>query len=111
MVSKRQLQNFPPQQNRPFGPFCRSTTKPYSPEYVLGGGVQTASRPRQTDSKSSIFLGWEVLQLPLKILAFLLPAFLFSIPGYYEPWGKDADLKIARPHQQQEIHLSLMAQG
>jgi hypothetical protein len=63
---KRQLQNSSPQQNRPFEPFCRPTAKPYSPEYVLGGGVQAALRPRQTDSKLSIFLGRGVLQLPHK---------------------------------------------
>jgi putative component of membrane protein insertase Oxa1/YidC/SpoIIIJ protein YidD len=28
-----------------------------------------------------------------KILPFLLPLFLHALPGYYEPWGKDADLK------------------
>ena len=49
--------------------------------------------------------------MAFKILAFLFPVFLFSIPGYYEPWGKDADLKFAPPPQQQEIHLSLMALG
>src|SRR5579862_3629746 len=49
--------------------------------------------------------------MAFKILAFLFPVLLFSIPGYYEPWGKDADLKFAPPPQQQEIHLSLMAQG
>ena len=28
-----------------------------------------------------------------KLLLFLLPLFLHAIPGYYEPWGKDSDLK------------------
>jgi hypothetical protein len=45
-------------------PFCRPIAKPYSSEYVLGYGVQVALRPRQTDSKSSIFLGRGVLQPP-----------------------------------------------
>jgi O-6-methylguanine DNA methyltransferase len=63
-LPRRQLQNSPPQKNRPFESFCLPTTKPYSPEYVLGGGVQAAWRPRQTDSKSSILLGRGVLQLP-----------------------------------------------
>jgi putative component of membrane protein insertase Oxa1/YidC/SpoIIIJ protein YidD len=49
--------------------------------------------------------------MAFKILAFLLPAFLFSIPGYHEPWGKDSDLKLSHPSEQQEIHPSLMAQG
>ncbi len=50
--------------------------------------------------------------MAFKILSLLAPVFLFSMPGYYEPWGKDADLKFAPPpQQQQEIHLSLMAQG
>jgi hypothetical protein len=48
----------------PPGPF--RVFAAYSLEYVLGGGVRVASRPRQTDSKSSIFLGREVLQFPLK---------------------------------------------
>ncbi|MBS0614997.1 MAG: membrane protein insertion efficiency factor YidD [Verrucomicrobia bacterium] len=26
-------------------------------------------------------------------IIFLLPVLLFSLPGYHEPWGKDADLK------------------
>jgi len=60
-----QLQNSLPQQNRPFGPFCRPAAKSYSLEYVLGGGVRVALRPRQTDPKSSIFLGRGVLQLAL----------------------------------------------
>jgi putative component of membrane protein insertase Oxa1/YidC/SpoIIIJ protein YidD len=46
-----------------------------------------------------------------KILPFLLPTFLFSIPGYFEPWGKDADLKCDPHPQNQELHLSLMVQG
>jgi hypothetical protein len=60
-----QLQNSPPQQNRPFWPFCRSAAKFYSLEYVLGSGVRVALRPRQTGPKSSIFLGRGVLQLTL----------------------------------------------
>ena len=44
-----------------------------------------------------------------RILPFLLPVFLFSVPGYHEPWGKDADLQWAHPQEKQEIQLSLMA--
>jgi uncharacterized protein len=44
-----------------------------------------------------------------RILFFFLPAVLFSVPGYFEPWGKDADLKWGPSPQNQEIHLSLMA--
>lgn len=44
-----------------------------------------------------------------RILPFLLPGLLFSVPGYHEPWGKDADLRWAPPQEKQEIHLSLMA--
>lgn len=64
----RELQNSPLQQNGPFEPFCRSTAKSYSLEYVLGSKVRVAPRPRQTDSKSSIFLGRGVLQFPLIFL-------------------------------------------
>ena len=46
-----------------------------------------------------------------KIVLFLLPAFLFSIPGYFEPWGKDADLKYAPSIKNQELDLSVMAQA
>jgi len=47
----------------------------------------------------------------LKIIVLILPLSLFSIPGYYEPWGKDADLKFAPPPSQQDVPLSAMAQG
>ena len=30
-----------------------------------------------------------------KLLLFLLPIALHALPGYYEPWGKDADLKYS----------------
>ena len=36
-----------------------------------------------------------------KLLLFLLmPFFLFARPGYYEPWGKDADCFRQRPEAQ-----------
>ena len=46
-----------------------------------------------------------------KFFFFLAPVFLFSVPGYFEPWGKDADLKYAAPAQNQELHLSMMAEA
>lgn len=46
-----------------------------------------------------------------KTLFFLVPVFLFSVPGYFEPWGKDADLKYAPPGQNQELDLSAMAKA
>lgn len=46
-----------------------------------------------------------------KIVLFLLPAFLFSIPGYFDPWGKDADLKYTPCTKNQELDLSIMAQA
>ena len=30
-------------------------------------------------------------------LLLLLPTLLFSLPGYHEPWGKDADLHYSPP--------------
>lgn len=39
-------------------------------------------------------------------LLFLLPLQLIAIPGFFEPWGKDADLKYTPP-QTQEAELSL----
>jgi len=32
-----------------------------------------------------------------KILLSLLTASLYAVPGYYEPWGKDASLKYPSP--------------
>ncbi|MBS0648643.1 MAG: membrane protein insertion efficiency factor YidD [Verrucomicrobia bacterium] len=44
-----------------------------------------------------------------KILPFLLPALLFSIPGYHEPWGKDTDLEWKAPQENPPADLSLPA--
>lgn len=49
--------------------------------------------------------------MAFKIVFFLSPALLLSIPGYYEPWGKDADLQYSTPAKQQELSLSMMAQA
>ena len=46
-----------------------------------------------------------------KFFFFLVPVCLFSVPGYFEPWGKNADLKYAPPAQNQEVHLSMMAEA
>ena len=47
-----------------------------------------------------------------KTLIFLFPLFLFAVPGYHEPWGKDADVRWSPPPQrQQQAHLSLPAQA
>ena len=46
-----------------------------------------------------------------KIIFFLLPALLFAVPGYFEPWGKDTDLKRTHRCQQQEQSLSVLGQG
>lgn len=47
--------------------------------------------------------------MAFKLSLFLIPTFLFSIPGYYEPWGKDADLKYTADAKSQELSLSMMA--
>jgi putative component of membrane protein insertase Oxa1/YidC/SpoIIIJ protein YidD len=44
-----------------------------------------------------------------RILPFLLPIVLFSIPGYHEPWGKDTDLEWKPPQETQKAELSLPA--
>jgi uncharacterized protein len=45
-------------------------------------------------------------------MAFNLFILLASLPGYYEPWGKDADLCRPRTIQERtENHPSLAAQG
>lgn len=47
--------------------------------------------------------------MAFRVLFFFIPTLLFSVPGYFEPWGKDADLKFAPPSKKTEIHLSLPA--
>ncbi len=47
--------------------------------------------------------------MAFKLLLFLVPTLLFSVPGYYEPWGKDADLHYGPPSPRTETSLSLMA--
>lgn len=44
-----------------------------------------------------------------RLLPFLLPAVLFSIPGYHEPWGKDTDLLWKPPIENSKAELSLPA--
>lgn len=46
-----------------------------------------------------------------KILLFLCPVFLCALPGYHEPWGKDADLKYGHPHRPQTEVLSPPAEA
>lgn len=44
------------------------------------------------------------------IVIFFFPLFLFARPGYWEPWGKDADLKAPTRVEQTELpKLSLAA--
>ncbi len=61
----RQWQNSTPQQNRPFEPFCHPIPEPYSLGVCARGWGHGRLSGWQTDSKSSIFLGQGVLQLPL----------------------------------------------
>lgn len=42
-------------------------------------------------------------------LLLLFPVLLFSIPGYHEPWGKDADLRLTYASQSPPSDLSFMA--
>lgn len=37
---------------------------------------------------------------------FLLPVFLFATPGYFEPWGKDADLKEPAYKMKEEVGIA-----
>lgn len=44
-----------------------------------------------------------------KIIAFLfLTTRLFTMPGYFEPWGKDADLRYVSGHEEKTPQLSLL---
>jgi uncharacterized protein len=49
--------------------------------------------------------------MAFKILLLILPTLLFAIPGYHEPWGKDADLQIPLPSEQSPAPLSPLAQA
>ena len=40
-----------------------------------------------------------------------LVIFLASLPGYFEPWGKDADLALQESQKKNETHVSFMAYG
>ncbi len=75
---KRQLQYSTPQPNRTFKPFCHPIPEPYSLGICARGWGHNRLSGWQTDSKSSIFPGREVLQLPLKIISFFF-CFLFCL--------------------------------
>jgi uncharacterized protein len=40
------------------------------------------------------------------IISFCVPVLIHALPGYFEPWGKDADLKYAEPQCIQETEPS-----
>lgn len=40
-----------------------------------------------------------------RLFFFLIPLLLFAVPGYYEPWGKDTDVKHQIPSEE-KISLS-----
>ena len=44
-------------------------------------------------------------------MVFNFLVFLASLPGYYEPWGKDADLTCKNSQKKRESQLSLISQG
>jgi uncharacterized protein len=46
-----------------------------------------------------------------KILILFCPVFLFSIPGYHEPWGKDADLHYSTDRHKESESLSILGKG
>ncbi len=55
------LPKFPPQRNRPFEPFPVPPWGPTLHRVCPNSGILAALQPRQTDSKSSIFLGQDIL--------------------------------------------------
>ena len=80
---KRQLQNSPPRQNRPFEPFCHPPASSTLSSMPSAAGHGPHPRPWQTDSKSSIFLGRGVLQLPLNLSQYShMPLFAPFSTGY-----------------------------
>jgi uncharacterized protein len=47
------------------------------------------------------------------LLLFFLPIFVHALPGYFEPWGKDADLKLETaiaPCQERSIAVRIAEQ-
>ncbi len=44
--------------------------------------------------------------MKILITLFSCPLFLFALPGYHPPWGKDADLQYHRPLGQSNSSLS-----
>ena len=46
-----------------------------------------------------------------KFLLLFLPTLLFAIPGYHQPWGKNADLHSPSHHQQTPLFLSPLAEA
>lgn len=46
-----------------------------------------------------------------KILFFLLPLFLHALPGYFEPWGKDADLHFISSNPEETKKSSFLSWG
>lgn len=46
-----------------------------------------------------------------KILLFLCPILLCALPGYHEPWGKDADLQYRRQTHVQTEALSPLGEA
>lgn len=41
-----------------------------------------------------------------KLLLLFLPLQLLALPGFFEPWGKDADLKYSPPtHEQSQLSI------
>jgi hypothetical protein len=46
-----------------------------------------------------------------KALIFLLPLYLHALPGFHEPWGKDADLRRELPPARPSAPPSMMARA
>ena len=91
-------------------PFCRQ----FSPRFLaclFKLGLDSAARASMLALRTGVkiidFL-WHSSFATTSLFLFL-PSLLFSVPGYYEPWGKDADVRWAPPKAKQEIHLSVMA--
>ena len=76
-----QLQNSGALQNRPFAPFCDSASSPILSEMVSSTEHGRHVPPSQTVTKSSIFPGAGVLQLPL-VYEFDFAAFEFVVAAH-----------------------------
>lgn len=74
----------------------------FPPKLTCSVQSRRSARNLNPVQKEGVWRKIEVLQFPLiSIILLLLPVFVHARPGYFEPWGKDADLIYLPPHPEQ----------